>query len=111
MELVLGASVPNQNSIELIIGELGAESTSTEVYFDGDRLVTKTTNIASTSVQPLNDRSGARTIARLDPLGNPGSDRLKLEFNVDSQRYLRITVEDLLTQETLLNNYIVVQLN
>ena len=111
VELVLGASTPNQSSLELIIGELAAQATNTEVYFDGDRLVTRTVNAGNQEVQPLNDREGARTIAALEPLGNPGSDRLKLLFNIDSQRYLRITVEDLLTQETLLNNYIVVQLN
>lgn len=111
VEIVLGASTPEQSSIELIIGELAAQASTTEVYFDGDRLITKSVNNTNGTVQPLNDRDGARTIARLDPLGNPGSDRLRLLFSVDSQRYLRITVEDLLTQETLLNNYIVVQLN
>lgn len=111
IELVLGASSPNQTSVELIVGELATSSTSTEVYFDGDRLMTRAVDLGNTEVQPLNDREGARTIARLEPVGNPGSDRLKLLFNVDAQRYLRITVEDLLTQETLLNNYIIVQLN
>jgi molecular chaperone DnaK (HSP70) len=111
VELVLGASTPNQSSMELIIGELALEDTKTEVYFDGDRLITRAVNNNKIAVQPLNDREGARTIANLNPLGNPGSDRLRLLFNIDSQRYLRITVEDLLTQETLLNNYIVVELN
>ena len=111
IELVLGASTANQSSIELIIGELGAQTPTTEVYFDGDRLVTRSVSAANTSVQPLNDREGARTIARLTPLGHPGSDRLKLLFSVDPERYLRITVEDLLTQETLLNHYIVIRLN
>ena len=111
VEVVLGASAPNQTNVELIIGELASETVSTEVYLEGDRLMTRTVNTGNTEVQPLNDREGARTIARLDPAGNPGSDRLKLLFQVDAQRYLRISVEDLLTQETLLNNYIVVQLN
>ncbi len=108
-ELVLGASQPNQSSIELIIGELSA-NTATEVYFDGDRLITRIVENNRT-VQPLNDREGARTIARLEPAGKPGSDRLRLLFSVDQERYLRITVEDLLTQKSLLNNYIVVKLN
>ena len=110
VELVIGASTPNQSSIELVIGELG-QAASTEVYFDGERLVTRTVDTSNTQVQPLNDTSGARTIARLDPAGNPGSDRLKLQFKVDAKRYLCITVEDLLTQKSLLNNYIVVELN
>ena len=110
VELVLGASVPNQPSIELVIGELAESNAKTEVYFDGDRLITKTVESENTTVQPLNDRDGARTIAQLNPLGNPGSDRLKLLFRVDEKRYLRLTIEDLLTQSTLLSNQIVVRL-
>ncbi|MGL5077377.1 MAG: Hsp70 family protein, partial [Waterburya sp.] len=87
VEIVLGASTPNQSSIELIIGELGTQTANTEVYFDGDRLVTRAVDTANTTVQPLKDREGARTIAQLNPLGTPGSDRLKLMFNIDPQRY------------------------
>lgn len=108
VELVLGASVENQPSIELIMGELGAETGGTEVYFDGDRLVTRRLD---TAVQPLNDREGARTIAQLTPPGYPGSDRIKILFSVDDQRFLRITVEDLLTNQALLENQAVVQLS
>jgi len=106
--LVLGASVENQPSVELIIGELGAEDQGTEVYFDGDRLITKKTAGIS-AVKPLNEE--AKTIAHLDPKGIPGSDRIKVEFQVDHQRSLRITVQDLLTGVTLLNDIPVVQLS
>jgi hypothetical protein len=64
-----------------------------------------------TSVQPLNDREGARTIARLEPAGNPGVDRIRLQFWVDQERFLRLSVEDLLSLETLLENQAVVQLS
>ncbi len=111
IELTLGASVDNQPSIELIIGELGSETGGTEVYFDGDRLVTRSLNQGETVVQPLNDKDGARTIAQLEPVGVPGSDRVKLQFWVDRERFLRITVEDLLTQNILARNQIVAQLS
>ena len=111
VELVLGASVNSQPSIELILGELGAESGGTEVYFDGDRLITRKISGEQTSVQPLNDREGGRNIAQLNPPGNPGSDRIKVLFWVDESKFLRITVEDLLTNETLLNEQAVVQLS
>ena len=110
VELFLGASVPNQPSIELIIGELGTETSTTEVYFDGDRLVTRNLSDNTTQVKPLNDRDEARTIARLDPPGNPGSDRLKLQFLVNKAGYLCLTVEDILTGETLQNQQIIAQL-
>ena len=110
VELVLGASVENQPSIELIIGELGAETGGTEIYFDGDRLITKQF-AGQTSVQPLNDKDGARSIAQLTPPGYPGGDRIKIFFRVDEQRFLRITVEDLLANVTLLEDKPVVQLS
>ncbi|MGB8687441.1 MAG: Hsp70 family protein [Microcoleus sp.] len=110
VELMLGASVENQPSIELIIGELGAETGGTEIYFDGDRLITKQL-AGTTSVQPLNDKDGARSIAQLSPPGYPGSDRVKILFRVDEQRFLRITVEDLLANQTLLEDQPVVQLS
>lgn len=110
VELILGASVDNQPSIELIIGEMGAESGGTEVYFDGDRLITRNLSDGQTNVQPLNDREGARSIA-LSPLGYPGSDRLKIQFSIDTKASLRITVQDLLTQQTLQQNQLVVQLS
>jgi len=111
IELFLGASVENQPSIELIVGELGAQTGATEVYFDGDRLITRQLSGGQTAVQPLNDREGARNIAQLAPPGNPGRDRIKIQFWVDAQRSLRITVEDLLTNQTLLQNQLVAQLS
>lgn len=109
--LVLGASTENQPSIELIIGELGSETSSTEVYYDGDRLVTRTLTGGQTAVKPLNDQGNAKTIAQLTPPGYPGTDRIKVLFRVDESRFLRITVEDLLTLRTLVNDRPVVQLS
>jgi molecular chaperone DnaK (HSP70) len=110
VELLLGASMENQPSIELIIGEMGTETSSTEVYFDGDRLVTRNLT-GGQAVKPLNDQGDAKTIARLDPPGYPGSDRVKVLFRVDETRFLRITVEDRLTLRTLIEDYPVVQLS
>jgi molecular chaperone DnaK (HSP70) len=109
--LVLGASSENQPSIELIIGELGSETSSTEVYFEGDRLVTRTLASGQAAVKPLNDQDNARTIAQLSPPGYPGNDRIKILFRVDESRFLRITVEDLLTLRTLVADRPVAQLS
>lgn len=111
VELTLGASRENQPSIELIVGELGATTGGTEVYFDGDRLITRCLTGGVKDVKALNDRDGSRSIAKLQPVGSPGIDRVKVLFNVDGDRQLRITVEDLLTDRTLLANGIVAQLS
>lgn len=111
VELVLGASTDNQASIELIIGEIGEQASQQEVFFDGSRLVTRAITTTQTQVQPLNDKEGARSIAQLNPPGFPGQDRIRVEFSVDRDRFLRITVEDLLTNELLLTDQAVVQLS
>jgi molecular chaperone DnaK (HSP70) len=110
VELLLGASRENQPSIELIIGELGNSNIGTEVYFDGDRLITRNLAAGTVDVKPLNDREGARSIAQLEPLGFPGSDRIKVLFRVDRDRLLRVTVEDLLTDRTLIEDRVVAEL-
>ena len=94
-----------------MIGELGTETGSTEVFFEGDRLITRTINTGKPQVKPLNDTDAARSIARLTPPGAPGSDRIKVLFSVDGDRFLRMTVEDLLTAKTLVANQAVVQLS
>ncbi len=111
IELFLGASSEKQPSIELVLGEMGETPASTEVYFEGDQLVTRRAGSSSSApVKALNDREGARTIARLTPPGFPGSDRIRIFLSIDAERFLRITVEDLLTTNTLMNDQIVVQL-
>ncbi len=109
VELVLGASSDKQPSIELIIGELGQQQGSTEVYFEANRLVTRQTQAGQSIAQPLNDK--APKIASLNPPGMPGEDRVKLSFTVDQNRLLRVTVEDMLTAEVLATNQAVVELS
>jgi molecular chaperone DnaK (HSP70) len=111
VELTLGASRENQPNIELIIGELGATTGGTEVYFDGDRLITRCLTGGVKDVKTLNDRDGSRSIAKLEPAGYPGTDRVKVKFNVDRDRQLRISVEDLLTNQILLADGIVAELS
>jgi len=111
VKLVLGASIENQSGIELIIGELGVETGGTEVYFEGDRLVTRRLGVGERAVQPLNDKEGARTLATLDPPGYPGSDRVELEFYIDDSRFLVISVRDLLANQVLLEKQRLVRLS
>ncbi|MGK7910544.1 MAG: Hsp70 family protein [Synechococcus sp.] len=114
VELVLGASIENQPSIELVIGELGESDEAVEVYFSEGQLVTRQRSTDEDGlvkpVQALNDAPDTRSIAQLKPAGQPGSDRLLLQFQVDEQRRLCVTVEDLLTNETLQENQPIIEL-
>jgi molecular chaperone DnaK (HSP70) len=110
IEMTLGASIANQPKIELVVGELGVTTEQTEVYFDGAQLITRRLTEAMPIVQALNDSDNARGIAELDPLGNPGSDRIKVQFTVNQHRFLCITVEDLLTKRVMLEDEPVVKL-
>ena len=110
VNLTLGASVENQPCIELIIGELSKDTVAAEVYFDSDRLITRNLGEDQTQVKALNDDENSRTLAVLEPLGNPGSDRIEMSFQVDERCLLRVTVTDLLTDAILLDSQIIAQL-
>ena len=109
VELVLGASSEKQPSIELIIGELGRDQGGTEVYFEGNRLITRQAKTGAAVAQPLNEK--APSIADLNPPGRPGEDRVRLQFTVDRERWLRVTVEDLLSGEVLTEDQAVIELS
>jgi molecular chaperone DnaK (HSP70) len=103
VELLLRASQSDQEKIELVIGELEIRSAgSTEVIFQGDRLVTTTVEAAQEKFTPLGGADAAQAIATLNPLGQPGSDRLKALFQVNERRQLIVTVIDLLIDQKIL---------
>jgi molecular chaperone DnaK (HSP70) len=108
VELILGAAIANQSSIELVIGEIS--EAAVEIIFEDNFLITRNLQQNSIVVQPLNDSDSARVIAQLDPPGNPGSDRIKIDFIIDSNRNLCITVFDLLSQKILIENQPVIEL-
>jgi molecular chaperone DnaK (HSP70) len=111
VELVLGASVENQPSIELIVGELGAETGSTEVYFDGDRLITRQLGGGKPRTTPQRPGRGKKLRSTYPFWQSRTRSLSKSNFWVDAQRSLRINVEDLLTEQTLLQNQVVAQLS
>ncbi len=111
VELMLGASQASQPSIELVIGELGTETGGTEIYFDGDRLITKNLAAGVAAVRPLNETTEGKNIAKLNPPGFPGSDRIRVRFMIDQQRCLRLTIYDLLTGQNLLEDMVVTELS
>jgi molecular chaperone DnaK (HSP70) len=105
IELLLCASHRDQATIELVIGELEKRSpNSVEVIFDGDRLVTIVNQNPQEVFVPLSEHGAPQAIATLEPLGQPGSDRLKVMFSVDEYRRLLISAIDLETQKQILTN-------
>lgn len=107
VELILGASTANQEKVELIVGELARADEGADVFFENGQLVARSRSGLGSDTQtakPLNDGPSQQTLARLDPLGQPGSDRLRLLFQVDKERRLCVTVEDLLSDRVLLDN-------
>ncbi len=111
VKLILTASRDGQEALELVIGEVEESAGGvTEVMF-GDRAILMVNGgFEMRQVIPLNDQDGARTVAYLEPPGKAGEDRVEVEFNVDQNRTLRVTVYDLLTKRVLLRDVPVVEL-
>jgi molecular chaperone DnaK (HSP70) len=108
---ILTASRDGQEALELVIGEVeeGA-SRIEEVIIRSQAIMLVKDGMEARRVVALNDADGARTVAHLDPPGKAGKDRVEVTFDVDRNRTLRVTVRDLLTKKTLLQNVPVVEL-
>ncbi len=116
VELLLRASQPNQTQIALTIGELeNRPQGAAEINFDGDRLVMQFDQKAQEIFQPLQvDANGAgmpQAIAKLDPLGQPNCDRLKVLFSISEKRELLVTAIDLIGDRQLLSQHPAAKLN
>ncbi|MBZ0302143.1 MAG: Hsp70 family protein, partial [Anaerolineae bacterium] len=61
-------------------------------------------------VVALNEAEALGILAKLDPPGAQGEDRLRAVFRIDDRRRLRVTVSDALTSQILLDNAIVATL-
>ena len=111
VKLVLTASRDGQEAIELVIGEVEESAGGlAEVMFGERSILMVNGGVELRKVITLNDQDGARTVARLDPPGRAGEDRVEVAFMVDVNRTLRVTVVDLLNDEMLLDSVPVVEL-
>ncbi|MEN9233034.1 MAG: Hsp70 family protein [Gloeomargarita sp. DG02_1_bins_92] len=96
LELVLGASQPNQPALELVLGELSHPTGQGAVYIENGRLVLRPQTTAP-QVQILKQA----VQIPLDPPGQPGHDRIHLALRVNPQRQLCLTARDLTTGAVL----------
>lgn len=109
IEISLGAAHANQEQIELVIGEIdGTSVTQLEVKYQDGQAVFVAQAGQQTGIQALNAEHP--TLLALNPVAQPGEDRLKASFTIDGQRRLHVTVVDLQTRKTLTRNKIVATL-
>jgi len=111
INLVLAAHRDGQRAIELVIGEVEESASETIEVMIGKRVLRLVEGgIETRRVRPINDEEGARVLAYLDPPGRANEDRVSVDFMVDHNRTLRVTVKDLQSQRTLLLDTPVVEL-
>ncbi len=90
LEIILAASINNQLSIDLIIGEPEEEGSNEIIYIDG-----LPTLRAIESKERIKKINNAIISIPLDPPGKIGQDCIKLSFNIDDNCQLKITGIDL----------------
>lgn len=113
IEVYLGAAHADQREVEFIIGEIETDSVAMiEVqYEDGQAVFVAQANEDGQQIVPLNADTAAALLARLDPLGQLGDDRLRAEFSIDDRRQLRVKVTDLQTGKTLFKDAVMATLH
>jgi len=105
--IYLQASRPQQTHMDLILGELEDRSSqSAEITWQGERLVA----VCSPEPQMVFHQLNTNTIVPLDPVGEMGVDRLRLEFEISKYRELLMTVWDLLLDRPLTVKQVVAKL-
>ncbi|MCC7491699.1 MAG: Hsp70 family protein [Fimbriimonadaceae bacterium] len=106
------ASTPNQAAMELFLGEIEHGDVSRpEVVVEDQRVrvlnapspLHRYALVEADRAVPLHNG----TVVKLEPPGHPGVNRLRVQFQVDDQRRLRLTVYDLQTNLVLLRDHTV----
>lgn len=91
-----------QMEVHLDIGELG-DMTQTEIAFDASGRMTSSILQHQETYRSLDSQHQKVCVAKLNPPGEAGFDRISVLFYVDSHRTLLATVKDLLTGEILVD--------
>ena len=105
--LILQAAIAGQTEIWLDIGEV-ANISQAEVTYDSFGRMTssqllKQSDFRSLAANSKKSEVDQVCIARLDPSGQLGSDRIAVNFEIDDRRVLMATVSDLLTDQVLID--------
>ncbi len=96
LEIILAASINNQLSIDLIIGEPQGEGSNEIIYING--LPTLKTIESKDKIKKINNTAIS---IPLDPPGEIGQDCVKLFFNINKNSQLEVEGLDLRNQNTI----------
>jgi molecular chaperone DnaK (HSP70) len=109
VEILLSAAHNDQKEVEFVIGEIDTEAISMVKvqYEDGQAVFVAEAGKNESQIVPLNEKEALGFLARLDPSGKSGEDRLKASFSIDDRRQLRLTVTDLKNKKELLTDVVV----
>lgn len=105
IEVYLGAAHANQHALELVVGELSSDTVSlVELRMEnGQAAFVAAPHAGGARIEALNEGDDACVF--FDPPAEPDQDRIIAAFNIDTQRRMLVTVTDLLTNQTLLDNH------
>jgi molecular chaperone DnaK (HSP70) len=114
--LILQAAIADQAEIWLDIGEV-ADISQAEVTYDSSGRMTSSQLLKQSDFRSLtafyqntDNEPQQVCIARLDPLGQLGSDRITVNFEIDERRILTATIIDLLTNQILIDHQAIAKL-
>lgn len=112
VEVLLGAAHDGQKSMEFVVGEIDTDGVSmVEVkYEDGQAVFVAQASEGAQQIVPLNEDRALEILANLVPDGKPGEDRVQAIFRIDDRRRLRLSVTDIKTSKSLLDDVVVVTL-
>jgi molecular chaperone DnaK (HSP70) len=108
--IVLQVATEGQTEFYLDIGEV-AQIAQAEVLFDRFGRMTSSDLLAQQQYRSLESNHKSVCLARLDPPGERGIDRMELHFEVDRDRVLLATVKDLLTEKILVERQAIAKLS
>lgn len=108
--LTLQAALEGQTEIRLDIGEV-AQVSEVEVTYDAQGRMSSTPLRHQETYRSLDRNHDQVCVARLDPPGELGIDRISVELQVTEQRILTATIRDLLTQKVLVEKGAIAKLS
>ena len=108
--LTLQVAIEGQTELRLDIGEIAQISTA-EVTYDAQGRMNSSPVNKQSQYRSLERERNSVCLARLEPPGELGIDRIAVEFAVTEHRILVVTVTDLLTNKVLVKLGSIAKLN